>query len=83
MSVVDMACLLCGKTALGARGATAEMEFRCGVCGVYTITVGALNALRQSPANASLVRAEVERRHAAGEAVPHVDMALLDAATKP
>ncbi|HEX7670628.1 MAG TPA: hypothetical protein VF395_13635 [Polyangiaceae bacterium] len=77
-----MACLLCGGNALGARSATAEIELRCGVCGTYTITVGAVNALRQSPANGTLVRAEVERRHAEGEVLPRVDMELLDAATK-
>ena len=82
MSIVDMACLLCGGSALGARSATAEIELRCGVCGTYTITVGAVNTLRQSPAKGSLVRAEVERRHAAGEAFPLVDMELLDEATK-
>lgn len=82
MSIVDMACLLCGGNALGARSATAEIELRCAVCGTYTITVGAVNALRQSPATGSLVRAEVERRHAAGEALPHVDMELVDVATK-
>lgn len=81
-SVVDMACLLCGGTALGARSATAEIELRCPVCGVYTITVGAVNALRQGPAKASLVRAEVERRRAEGDAMPTVDMDLLDAALK-
>ena len=43
MSVVDMACLLCGGTALGARSATAEIELRCPVCGTYSITVGAVN----------------------------------------
>jgi hypothetical protein len=80
ISVVDMACLLCGGTALGARGATAELELRCGVCGAYTITVGAVNAVRQNAANASLVRAEVERRRADGDAMPRVDMDLLDAA---
>jgi hypothetical protein len=80
MSVVDMACVLCGGTALGSRGATAELELRCGVCGAYTITVGALNALRQNPASAALVLAEVHRRRAGGEAMPHVDMELLDAA---
>jgi hypothetical protein len=82
MSVVDMACLLCGGTALGARSATAEIELRCPVCGTYTITVGAVNALRQSPAKATVVRAEVERRHAGGEAMPRVDMDLLDTALK-
>jgi hypothetical protein len=49
---------------------------------VYTITVGAVNALRQSPEKSSRVRAEVDRRRAAGEAVPHVDMVLLDTALK-
>jgi hypothetical protein len=82
MSIVDMACLLCGGTALGARSATAEIELRCPVCGVYTITVGAVNALRQTPANATLVRAEVERRRAGGDPVPRVYMELLDAALK-
>ncbi len=82
MSIVDMACLLCGGTALGARSATAEIELRCNVCGVYTITVGAVNALRQSPAKATLVRAEVERRRAEGDAMPRVDMDLLDVALK-
>ncbi|HEX5855377.1 MAG TPA: hypothetical protein VFZ57_07130 [Thermoanaerobaculia bacterium] len=82
MSIVDMACLLCGGSALGARSATAEMELHCGVCGTYTITVGAVNVLRQSPVKGPLVRAEVERRRAAGEALPRVDMDLLDAATK-
>jgi hypothetical protein len=82
MSIVDMACLLCGGTALGARSATAEIELRCPVCGTYTITVGAVNALRQSPAKATLVRAEVESRHAGGEAMPRVDMDLLDTALK-
>ena len=77
-----MTCLLCGGNALGARSATAEIELRCDVCGLYTITVGAVNALRQSPAKAGLVRAEVERRRADGEAIPHVDMDLLDAALK-
>ena len=82
MSIVDMACLLCGGTALGARSSTAEIEMRCGVCGVYTITVGAVNALRQSPGKASRVRAEVARRRAEGEELPHVDMDLLDVAQK-
>jgi hypothetical protein len=82
MSIVDMACLLCGGTVLGARSATAEIEMRCGVCGVYTITVGAVNALRQSPAKASRVRAEFERRRAEGDAMPRIDMDLLDAALK-
>ncbi len=82
MSIVDMGCLLCGGSALGARSATAEIELRCGVCGTYTITVGAVNALRQNPAKGALVRGEVERRHAAGEAMPRVDMELLDAAMK-
>lgn len=82
VSVIDMACLLCGGVALGARSATAEIELRCGVCGSYTITVGAVNVLRQSPAKGSLVRAEVERRRAAGEALPRVDMDLLDTATR-
>ncbi len=77
-----MACLLCGGSALGARSATAEIELRCGVCGTYTITVGAVSVLRQSPAKGTLVRAEVERRHAAGEALPRVDMDLVDLATK-
>ena len=83
MSIVDMACLLCGGSALGARSATAEIELRCGVCGTYTITVGAVNAIRQHPPKGALARAEVERRHAAGEEMPRVDMELLDAATKP
>ena len=83
MSIVDMGCLLCGGTALGARSATAEIELRCDVCGTYTITVGAVNTLRQSVAKGALVRAEVQRRHAAGEVMPRVDMELLDAATKP
>ena len=78
MSTADMTCLLCGGAALGTRGATAELELRCGDCGVYTITVGAVNALRQRPATAPLVRAEVERQHAAGDATPRVDMDLLD-----
>ncbi len=82
MSIVDMACLLCGGTALGARSATAEIELRCPVCGTYTITVGAVNSLRQHPEKAPLVRAEVDRRHAEGEAMPRVDMDLLDAALK-
>ena len=82
MSIVDMACLLCGGTALGGRSSTAELELRCGVCGVYSITVGALNALRRSPAKATLVRAEVERRRTEGDAMPRVDMDLLDAALK-
>jgi hypothetical protein len=80
VSVVDMACLLCGGTALGTRSATAEIELRCGVCGHYTITVGAVNSIRQTPAKGPLARAEVERRRAAGDAVPRVDMDLLDAA---
>jgi hypothetical protein len=80
MSIVDMACLLCGGTALGARSATAEIELRCGTCGVYSITVGAVNALRQSPEKSALVRAEVERRRADGDPMPRVDMDLLDAA---
>ena len=83
MSIVDMGCLLCGGTALGARSATAEIELRCGICGMYTITVGAVSAIRQNPAKGALARAEVQRRHTAGEAVPRVDMELLDAATKP
>lgn len=78
-----MACLLCGGTALGSRSATAEIELHCGVCGAYTITVGAVNTLRQNPAKASLVRAEVERRRAEGDAMPRVDMELLDVALKP
>jgi hypothetical protein len=82
VSIVDMACLLCGGTALGARSATAEIELHCGVCGDYTITVGAVNAIRQSPAKAGPVRAEVERRRAEGDAVPRVDMDLLDVALK-
>ena len=82
MSIVDMACLLCGGTALGSRSATAEIELRCGVCGVYTITVGAVNALRQSPAKASRVRGAVARQRAEGDAMPHVAMDLLDAALK-
>ena len=82
MSIVDMACLLCGGSALGARSATAEIELHCGVCGAYTITVGAVNTLRQNPAKASLVRAEVERRRAEGDAVPRVDMDLLDGALR-
>jgi len=82
VSIVDMGCLLCGGSALGARSATAEIELRCGVCGTYTITVGAVNTLRQNPPKGALVRVEVERRHAAGEAMPRVDMELLDAATK-
>jgi hypothetical protein len=82
VSIVDMACLLCGGRALGTRSATAEIELRCGVCGTYTITVGAVNVLRQSPGTGTLARAEVERRHAAGEALPRVDMELLDAVTK-
>ena len=82
MSIVDMSCLLCGGTALGARSATAEIELHCGVCGDYTITVGAVNALRQSPAKAPLVRAEVERRRAEGDVTPRVDMDLLDEALK-
>ena len=83
MSIVDMGCLLCGGSALGARSATAEIELRCGVCGTYTITVGAVNALRQNPTTGALARAEVQRRHAEGEVMPRVDMELLDAATKP
>jgi hypothetical protein len=77
-----MSCLLCGGTALGARSSTAEIELRCSICGVYTITVGAVNALRQSPAKAGRVRAEVERRRAEGDAMPRVDMDLLDMALK-
>ena len=83
MSIVDMGCLLCGGTALGARSATAEIELRCEVCGTYTITVGAVNALRQNPTTGALARAEVQRRHGAGEGMPRVDMEFLDAATKP
>ncbi len=83
MSIVDMTCLLCGGSALGARSATAEIELRCSVCGTYTITVGAVNALRQSPAKGTLARAEVQRRHAGGDVMPRVDMELLDAASKP
>jgi hypothetical protein len=83
VSIVDMGCLLCGGSALGARSATAEIELRCGVCGTYTITVGAVNALRQNLTKGALARAEVQRRHAAGEAMPRVDMEFLDAATKP
>jgi hypothetical protein len=82
MSIVDMACLLCGGTALGTRSATAEIELRCPVCSTYTITVGAVNALRQDPAKAALVRVEVERRHAEGEPLPRVDMDLVDTALK-
>ena len=82
MSVVDMTCLLCGGSALGARSATAEIELRCNACGSYTITVGAVNAIRQNPAKGTLARAEVQRRHAGGEAMPRVDMDFLDAATK-
>ncbi len=77
-----MACLLCGGTALGARSATAEIELHCGVCGDYTITVGAVNAIRQNQAKAASVRAEVERRRAEGDAMPRVDMELLDVALK-
>lgn len=80
MSIVDMTCLLCGGTALGARSATAELELRCGVCGMYTITVGALNAIRNNPAKGALARAGVQRRHQEGEALPRVDMEFLDAA---
>lgn len=80
MSVVDMVCLLCGGTALGSRSATAEIELRCGICGHYTITVGAVNAIRRAPAKGPLARAEVERRREAGEPVPRVDMDLLDTA---
>ena len=83
MSVVDMGCLLCGGNALGARSATAEIELRCNVCGMYTITVGAVNALRQNPAKGALVHAEVVRRHAEGETIPRVDMEFVDLATKP
>lgn len=80
MAVGDMACLLCGTTALVDTRLTAEVELQCDVCGVYTVTVGALNALRQSPSKATLVRAEVERRRANGSAKPCVDMELIDAA---
>jgi hypothetical protein len=83
VSVVDMTCLLCGGSALGTRTATAEIELRCGGCGTYTITVGAVSVIRQSPAKGTLARAEVQRRHAGGEVMPRVDMELLDAATKP
>jgi hypothetical protein len=83
VSIVDMACLLCGGSALGTRSASAEIELRCSVCGNYTLTVGAVNVLRQSPAACALMRAEVERRHATGETLPRVDMELLDAVTKP
>lgn len=82
MSIVDMGCLLCGGTAVGARSATAEIELRCGVCGTYTITVGAVSALRQNPAKVAPARAEVQRRHAAGDVTTRVDMEFLDAATK-
>jgi hypothetical protein len=83
VSIVDMGCLLCGGTALGARSATAEIELRCGACGMYTITVGAVNTIRNNLTKGALVRAEVQRRHAAGEVMPRVDMEFLDAATKP
>ena len=83
MSIVDMGCLLCGGSALGARSATAEIELRCDVCGTYTITVGAVNTLRQNPGRGPSVRAEVQRRHAEGEVMPRVDMEFLDAAAKP
>jgi hypothetical protein len=79
MSVVDLSCLLCRGTALAAGGASAEIELRCQVCGLYTITVGAVSALRQNPARAPLVRVEMERRRAAGDTLPRVDMDLLDA----
>jgi hypothetical protein len=82
MSIVDRTCLLCGGTALGTRSATAEIELQCGACGVYSITVGAVNVLRQSPAKATLVREEVDRRRAGGDAMPRVDMDLLDEALK-
>jgi hypothetical protein len=80
VSVVDMTCLLCGGNALGSRSATAEIELRCGTCGMYAITVGAVNTIRQSPAKAALARSEVERRHADGEVTPCVDMKFLDGA---
>jgi hypothetical protein len=83
MSIVDMTCLLCGGSALGARSATAEIELHCSVCGTYSITVGAVNTIRQNPAKGALARAEVQRRQAGGEPMPHVDMELLDAAAKP
>ena len=78
-----MTCLLCGGSALGARSATAEIELRCGACGTYTITVGAVNTIRQNPTKGALARAEVLRRHAGGDVMPRVDMELLDAASKP
>jgi hypothetical protein len=80
MPVVDMACLLCRGTARAAGCSTAEIELRCRVCGLYTITVGAVNTLRQNPAKASRVRAEVERRCADGDVIPRVDMDFLDSA---
>lgn len=83
VSIVDMGCLLCGGTALGARSATAEIELRCGVCGTYTITVGAVNAIRQNSTKGALARVEVQRRHSEGEVMPRVDMEFLDAMTKP
>jgi hypothetical protein len=47
---------------------------------MYTITVGALNAIRSNPTKGALARAEVHRRHQEGEALPRVDMEFLDAA---
>jgi hypothetical protein len=83
MSMADMKCLLCGGTALGGRSSTAELDLRCPACGTYTITVGAVTALRQNSAKGALARAELERHHACGDMSPRVDMDFLDAATKP
>jgi hypothetical protein len=83
MAIADMACLLCGATALVHASVSAEIELRCGVCGVYTVTVGALNTLRQSPSKAALIRAEIERRRVNGNAKPCVDMDLIDAVLTP
>jgi hypothetical protein len=80
--VVDVPCPLCGQTAPATTETYAEIQLVCNSCGFYSITVGAMTALRKNPARGSLVRAEMERRRVDGNATSRIDMELLEAALK-
>ena len=71
-------CLFCGRTA-ALKSVTASVKIDCPDCGLYEVTVGAINQLRLDAQMKAAVRAEIRRQLDSGVERPQINVELLQA----
>ncbi len=71
-------CLFCGRTA-ALKSVTASVQLDCPDCGLYEVTVGAINHLRLDTQAKASVRAEIRRQQDSGVERPQINIEIIQA----